>query len=895
MGDLAAPYLVRAWLLGVFLFSVRLLVGWLGVRRLTRVGVQAPAEVVLHRFNEMSNRVRVWRPVRLIESALVATPAAIGFLRPVLLWPVSLSSGLSVSQIDLLLAHELAHLKRHDYFVNVLQTMVETGLFYHPGVWWLSKRVRAERELCCDDVALSVADDPRAYAETLLTLESWRQDAPALATGATGGDLIARIRRLVVADASPSVSRPRWAAFPLALAAIAGILGLAPSTPARATAEGQAGFAPKMRATAKTPTGPGQAGEVFRFEGAGSLEAGIGWAEKEAASRRLAKYWIGYAVAADPTGPLLYIDRVVPVALSNGSIFSGHVRFKRADGLKLPGVSLESVTGPRSAPETVVFLGMGAAAPGVIERVHAASATLPVHFEGRPVFWLDHADDATSLTWIRQALPRAADDDLRRDLVALAGAHTDERLVFDTMKGWVDSDARDSLRASAAEELGDVPVKEAVTFLDKTARQDRSREVRTEAAEALGEHPDPGATRALGALARSASDPEVAREAAESLGERQSPEALEELVSLIWSEAPLEVRREAVESLGEFGAPRGVNEVARIARTHPVEEIRLEAIETLGDLKDPELTVPVLESLIRNDVSVSIREEAVETLEDVDDERAVKVLKDVAAVHPAGDVRRRSIEALFEKGELNDGLGAVEELMKSNDDRSAQTAVELLGNLESELAVARLGEIARLDARPKIQRLAAESLGGVAPAESALKVLLALVESHPREEIQRQAVESIGGIEGPETVKHLERIARTHRSEQVRVTAVEALDEDSPGTREVLLRLLKDAPSEGVRLAALEGLRDTPVPPEAWVWLVEQMGNSNPYESREATIRSQLAFLDMIEEKGDAGIDALIQIVQRNKDKAVRRRALEILAESKDPRARKELARILEP
>ena len=861
VGEITAPQLVRAWLLGVFVLSVRLLLGWLGVRRLTRIGVQVPAETVRARFEEMSSRVRVSRPVRLIESALVATPAAIGFLRPVLLWPVSLHSGLTVSQIDLLLAHELAHLKRHDYFVNVLQTMVETALFYHPGVWWLSKRIRHERELCCDDVALEVAGDPREYAETLLTLETWRQRPPALAAAASGGDLMARIQRLVGAPAGDGVSRPRWAAFPLALAAIAGVLGLAPAAPARTAPEGQAGFAPKMRATARTPTGPAEPGEVIRFDGSGTLEARIGRAERDAASKRWARYWIGYAVAAPSGGPLLYIDRVVPVSLGNGSIITGHVKFKSAEGVKPPGVPVESVAGPRTSQETVVFLGMNTSAPGAIDRVHAASATLPVHLEGRPVFWLDSADDAASLAWIRRAFPRAASDDLRRDLVALAGAHTDSRLVFETLKGWIESEARDSIRASAAEELGSVPVKEAVVFLDRTARNDRSREVRVEAAEALGEHGDPLATPTLGTLARTARDPEVAREAAESLGERQSPDALDELVSLIWGETSLDVRRESVESLGEFGTPRGVDEIARIAKTHPVEEIRREAIETL---------------------------------EDIDGQSALAALKDLAALHPEADVRRRSIEALFEKGALADGLGAVEQLMRSNDRRSAQTAVELLGNLESKAAIERLGEIARLDARPEIQRLAAESLGGAAPSESALTTLLGLVENHPREEVQRQAVESIGQIEGPETARALEQIARTHRSEQVRVTAVEALDEHRPAMREVLLRLLREAPSLGVRLVAMEALRDTPVPAEAWVWLVERMASSNPYEPREATIRSQLAFLDVIEEKGDAGIDALIQIVQRNKDKEVRRRALEILAESKDPRARKEIARILE-
>src|SRR5262249_62123234 len=120
-----------------------------------------------------------------------------GWLHPVILLPASTLTGLSPGQIESILAHELAHIRRHDYLVNLLQSLVETLLFYHPGVWWVSRRIREERELCCDDLAVGVVGGPVLYAEALCRLERARGEAAALAVAASGGSLLARITRLV--------------------------------------------------------------------------------------------------------------------------------------------------------------------------------------------------------------------------------------------------------------------------------------------------------------------------------------------------------------------------------------------------------------------------------------------------------------------------------------------------------------------------------------------------------------------------------------------------------------------------------------------------------------------------------------------------------------------------
>jgi GWxTD domain-containing protein len=137
----------------------------------------------------------VTRTVRLLESGLAHAPVLIGFLKPVILLPAGLAAGLRTAQVEAILLHELAHVRRHDYLVNLLQTAVEGLLFYHPGVWWVSRVARRERENCCDDAVIALNGDAVLYAETLAALEVLRGVEPALA--ATGGDLASRVRRLL--------------------------------------------------------------------------------------------------------------------------------------------------------------------------------------------------------------------------------------------------------------------------------------------------------------------------------------------------------------------------------------------------------------------------------------------------------------------------------------------------------------------------------------------------------------------------------------------------------------------------------------------------------------------------------------------------------------------------
>jgi GWxTD domain-containing protein len=205
--DRALPWLLVFWFAGVVLLLGRLNVGLIVARRMKSTTAQKVSGELQRAFERVRHRLGVSRPVRLAHSAMVQVPTVIGWLRPAVLIPVGCMTGLSPTQIEAILAHELAHIRRQDYLVNMLQLLVEAVLFYHPAVWWISKQVRRERELCCDDSAVRMSGDSVAYAKALSYLEERRAALPAVALGADGGVLTMRIRRLLGYKETADVSR----------------------------------------------------------------------------------------------------------------------------------------------------------------------------------------------------------------------------------------------------------------------------------------------------------------------------------------------------------------------------------------------------------------------------------------------------------------------------------------------------------------------------------------------------------------------------------------------------------------------------------------------------------------------------------------------------------------
>ena len=207
-----APWLTSLWLAGVVVLSLRMLGGWLYARRLKTHLIGPLSEEWQFRFTQLCRNIRVLRPVRILESALVQVPTVIGWLRPVVLIPASALLGLTPNQLEAVVAHELAHIRRYDYLVNLLQTAVEIVLFYHPAIWWLSREIRQEREHCCDDVAVEVCGDALVYARALTEIEVLRNIAPQLAMAANGGSLLSRIQRILGNSPEGSDRTASWLA-----------------------------------------------------------------------------------------------------------------------------------------------------------------------------------------------------------------------------------------------------------------------------------------------------------------------------------------------------------------------------------------------------------------------------------------------------------------------------------------------------------------------------------------------------------------------------------------------------------------------------------------------------------------------------------------------------------
>jgi bla regulator protein BlaR1 len=193
------PLFVMAWAACSAALALRMGLGLLWIGRITRQHAGNPHWQA--KLSRMALHIGVTRAVRLSIVDNLASPITAGWWRPVVLVPASLISGMPPELLEALLAHELGHVKRFDYLVNLGQNVVETLLFYHPAVWWISSRIRVEREQIADDVAASHLGEPRRLALALSELERFQFSGHHLAQAANGGDLMSRIKRLLRPDA----------------------------------------------------------------------------------------------------------------------------------------------------------------------------------------------------------------------------------------------------------------------------------------------------------------------------------------------------------------------------------------------------------------------------------------------------------------------------------------------------------------------------------------------------------------------------------------------------------------------------------------------------------------------------------------------------------------------
>jgi beta-lactamase regulating signal transducer with metallopeptidase domain/HEAT repeat protein len=797
----AMPWLVTGWVIGVLVLSVRLLGGWRRTRTLRVAGVSAVPDWCEAQFGALVARMRITRPVAIVSSIRITVPVVLGHLRPVIVLPAAALAGLSPSQLEAILAHELAHVRRHDYVVNLAQTVIETLLFYHPAVWWVSRQVRVAREHCCDDVAVAVCRSRQDYVHALLDLEELRGSSALLALGATDGSLLARGRRLLAPQQGRETSA-RLAAGVIALTVVAATVTGAsfestvvpppdrePSLPAVSISEDEDGHAAAVRAP---EPGQGPAVPVVTAPATGgTLSSRWSWAERAARDARHARYWIGYSVApVKGLPPFVYIDRLSSVLADritlNGSIFSDNVA-----GLRFAGRRLDVTGGHREVK--LLFELETTRAAAALRAVHTSTLSLPVETRNLPIFWLGPADPAQSLERIDAWYRTIASPELKHDLVAAAGVHDASSAVVAWLERRVASQDADDVRGDAVEWIAWHPIAASVTALDRIARTDRSSHVRQEAAEALGDLAMPEAAPVLITLARTLQDQDARREAVEALGARPELEARDALASIATEDASLDIQREAVETLGDFEDKRGVPPLIELARTHPSVEVRREAVETLGDALPTETAVPLLEQIVMRDPDPQVQEEAVDTMAGIEHAQSLAALKELARSHASASVRREAVEALADRAAHRDEG-------QPSPDRAA--IVELLATL------------ARTDRDTEVQIEAVETLGEVHDP-SAVARLRDLAGTHPAEQVRAEALETLGesGAPAAETADFLRRVAVSDTSTHVRDEAFETLAElpDAAGIN-ALVELAREHPVPAARRQALEALLESDHP-----------------------------------------------------------------------------------
>ena len=190
------PFISIIWMFGVLLIIVYRIYGFSKIRSLIRQAHLLVETSWETKIKELMRKIGIKKKITFLQSRGIESPAVIGFLKPFLLIPVSFFTGVESICIEAILLHELAHIKRYDYLVNIIQLIVETLGFFHPAVWWISRQIRRERENCCDDFAVEILGDKLIFAKALVQLEEMRQHT-ALVIAANGSNLSNRISRLL--------------------------------------------------------------------------------------------------------------------------------------------------------------------------------------------------------------------------------------------------------------------------------------------------------------------------------------------------------------------------------------------------------------------------------------------------------------------------------------------------------------------------------------------------------------------------------------------------------------------------------------------------------------------------------------------------------------------------
>jgi hypothetical protein len=489
------PLVVLAWMAGVALGAVRLAGAWLHLRRLRTRWTSEVAPAWTAMTERLVRQMGIRRPVRLLESARMQVPAVMGALKPVILVPAGLLAGLAPQDVELILAHELAHVRRHDYVVNLLQSVLETVLFFHPAVWWLSGVVRDEREHCCDDAVVGATKQGKRYARALLAAEELRATGPGpmLAPALGGGSLYRRVRRIV----APAGDVPTGGGVGpvVTVLMMAGLL--VGGTPLGAS---ERAAVTSAQALAADTTG----------------ELGRKWAQARARAVSegwVRGVWIGYAV--NRRG--MDVDGV----RSNSDGEGSGTEETLSTVLARPGGGVVRMGDLPAASQVVLLFRLGGGGDAVPRVMKIRTPESPADLDDAPLVWLGTAPDGESLALLRD-LYASTGPEVRREMAAAASLHGEGAGALAFVRTVLDTEPVPEVRAQAAYWLQYQRTHGAMALMERTARRDSSVKVREEAVTGIAKTASPEGWRVLALIARTAPSAATREEAGDWL-QREGP------------------------------------------------------------------------------------------------------------------------------------------------------------------------------------------------------------------------------------------------------------------------------------------------------------------------------------------------------------------------------------
>ena len=545
------PWLAVLWLVGVAVSALRRVGGWMMLRRLIARATPAAAPVA-SRVATLARTMGIQRAVQVVVSTDVTGPFTSGWLRPVIVLPLSMLSGLDPVHVDAIVAHELAHIRRWDYVVAIIQSVALTVLFHHPATWWLDRRLRIEREYCCDDLAVLASRDRVGYVRALAELESQRLGLPSLALAATDGSLQHRAARLLGAR-SPSAA-VGWVpvAALIAIVVAAGALDAA-NVPAAAPVVAQPAPAPVQQ----------QSGVIRPPDPSASLESRFAWALDQAKRRdRGDEVVIGWRIRS------VVSDGRDIISSTDGT--SGQRGASLSQLLNLPRGDTRGVA---------ILLTWTGGSNGELEAVRIRDLNSSVVLRNDPFIWLDRANDSSSIGLVQRLMAEAQGTSVRSELGAILTLHDDRSLVVQAATRVLDTEREEDVRAETMAWLGGQTDDARVTALLRRAVDDSSARVRDEAISALG---GKSGQPLLLELMRTSKHADVRGEAVQKLsGGGDNVVAL--LLRVAFDDAEPDVQAEAVDAIKERSGSAATRALREIAQRHPDRRLRSEARDALDE------------------------------------------------------------------------------------------------------------------------------------------------------------------------------------------------------------------------------------------------------------------------------------------------------------------------